>query len=622
MSAYDTSSATVQGTVYLYGYVLPVNPNKTVSQLAISNDVNIKILAINDVNQPPQVNLAAGTNQAPTADNQQEITSTLTPNLVAGNSFSAALQPYGLGNTVSWNLQTFDIGPAAYNDVMALGGVSINLPQGNFTSLQLLGASMSGHFETAMLWVHYTDGTYDTFTQDFSDWLTGYNGTFGSTAPGESIALQMNTYNNSSTGVVNQKADLYGYVLPLNPNKTVQYLQITNDVNIKILAVDEVDQPEQVNLGHGVNSSTPAFNSVGITMNGLSNVGAGLDGSGDSYSADLLGSTMTWNSQVFEMGPASANTSLYNVVEGSGYPPIQLPQGYYTSIQLLATAAGGYPTSGQFYVDYTDGSTDVFSLGLSDWHNGFTGAGTTMPWETIAATMSYYNTSTGSSSSPPNTHLYGYVLPTNPNKIVEDVREPNNAGVRILAIDVVDQSEEVNLGDAVSSASPAFNTVGITMNSETQVSGGIDGGGDSFSANALGTTVNWNGQTFNVSPASALTYIPNVVMASGSPPIAVPQGHYTSIQVLATAAFGPVSDQWYVDYTDGSTDTFTLGVSDWIGGYDGATTTASWESIALPMSSYNRDVASGNTSGNVYLYGYVLRTNPAKVVEDVRAERQ
>ena len=55
---------------------------------------------------------------------------------------------------------------------------------------------------------------------------------------------------------------------------------------------------------------------------------------------------------------------------------------------------------------------------------------------------------------------------------------------------------------------------------------------NTYSANALGNTVNWNGQTFDIGPATVS--VDDEVMASGSPPITLPEGNYTSIEFLAS----------------------------------------------------------------------------------------
>jgi hypothetical protein len=111
--------------VYIYGYTFPLNPNKVVASLSVYNDINIKIVAIDEVSQPAQVSLSAGTTQAPMAANQIGITTANTYQEgaidAAGESFSSA----ALGSTIPWNQQTFAVGPADVNDIMQWGGVSI-----------------------------------------------------------------------------------------------------------------------------------------------------------------------------------------------------------------------------------------------------------------------------------------------------------------------------------------------------------------------------------------------------------------------------------------------------------------------------------------------------------------
>ena len=317
--------------------------------------------------------------------------------------------------------------------MIAASGQTISLPAGNDTSLQLLGASTSGYEETALFYVYYTDGTYDTFTQAFSDWRTGYTGTPGSTAPGESIVESPSTYNTLASGPTTGTVYLYGYVFPLNPAKTVAYIKLPSDTSIKVLAMDEVDQPgpvdrpEQVNLGDATDDASPAFNAVGITVNSRTDVAGGVT----TYSANALGNVISWNGQTFDIGPASVGVD--NEVVASGSPPIILPQGEYTSIQFLGSSWG--VQAGVFEVDYTDGTTDFFTVGTSEWTTGYNGAGTTGAGESIAAQMGSYNSPSGPQAV--ETYLYGYVLPTNPDKTVMDLRTPNNTNIKILAIDVV-----------------------------------------------------------------------------------------------------------------------------------------------------------------------------------------
>ena len=60
--------------------------------------------------------------------------------------------------------------------------------------------------------------------------------------------------------------------------------------------MDLVSAPEQVNLDAAPDGSSTAFNQAGISLDGLAQY-ANLDGGGHSYSANLLGDTVTWDGQ-------------------------------------------------------------------------------------------------------------------------------------------------------------------------------------------------------------------------------------------------------------------------------------------------------------------------------------
>ncbi|HMB06619.1 MAG TPA: GDSL-type esterase/lipase family protein, partial [Isosphaeraceae bacterium] len=82
------------------------------------------------------------------------------------------------------------------------------------------------------------------------------------------------------------------------------------------------------------------------------------------------------------------------------------------------------------------------------------------------------------------------------------------------------------------SLSGVSNVDGITNDNNTTV-GNLDRAGDSYSADALGTTVTWGGATFNIGVATA-----NNVVQMGGVPISLPQGNYSSIKLLGTGTYG------------------------------------------------------------------------------------
>jgi beta-glucosidase len=123
----------------------------------------------------------------------------------------------------------------------------------------------------------------------------------------------------------------------------------------------------------------------------------------------------------------------------------------------------------------------------------------------------------------------------------------------------------VPLTVASPSLAAAFNNVGITAAADRQA-GNIPGTGTSFSASALagmgltpGATVTHDGITFTW-PGAAPGQPDNVV-AEGQT-IAV-SGTGSELGFLGCSDFGPSSGQGTIVYTDGTTQAFTLTMTDW-----------------------------------------------------------
>jgi ABC-type transport system involved in multi-copper enzyme maturation permease subunit len=149
----------------------------------------------------------------------------------------------GTGFAISSNLLTsnrildgvqFNFGPpnqpnAAYGDDRA-----INLPAGQFTKLQLLATGVEGPALNQNITVTYTDGSTNTFTQNFSDWCS-CSANPGE-QPGETLAVVM-PYRISNSGTKDDRPFyLYGYSFALNPAKTVQSLTLPNNRDVVVLA--------------------------------------------------------------------------------------------------------------------------------------------------------------------------------------------------------------------------------------------------------------------------------------------------------------------------------------------------------------------------------------------------
>jgi hypothetical protein len=168
-----------------------------------------------------------------------------------------------------------------------------------------------------------------------------------------------------------------------------------------------------------------SFNQAGIVRDG-SRFSGGLDGGGAALSANLLGPSQTWNGTQFTLGAAGGN----NVISAAGQT-INLPAGNYTTLNFLATAVNGNQPNQTFVVTYTDGTTQTFSQGISDWFTPQHYSG-----ESDAVDLAYRDLAGGGRDTR-TFHVYGYSLRLLPGKTVQSIRLPNNGNVKILAMSLV-----------------------------------------------------------------------------------------------------------------------------------------------------------------------------------------
>lgn len=172
----------------------------------------------------------------------------------------------------------------------------------------------------------------------------------------------------------------------------------------------------------------PVGNVNAITNDGVPFSSGGMDGvvannPGNTYSANVLGGAVGWNGQTFILGAS-------NTLNGVSSTTIPLPFGTYSTISVLASAVGGNQPSQTFVVSYTDGSTQTFTQGLSDWNTpqSYTG-------ESIAMSMPYRDTSTGVKDAR-NFNLYGYSFQTDKGRTVQSLQLPNNRNVVVTAVNL------------------------------------------------------------------------------------------------------------------------------------------------------------------------------------------
>jgi subtilase family serine protease len=155
-----------------------------------------------------------------------------------------------------------------------------------------------------------------------------------------------------------------------------------------------------------------------------------------------------------------------------------------------------------------------------------------------------------------------------------------------------------------------FNGTGIYLDSQSyHKDNGIDGFGYAYSRALVGTLQNMNGViSFSISNAPLYNY----VRAAGQT-ITLPAGQYGAVNILATGVDGAQTAQTFtVEYSDGSTQTFTQSLSDW-------TNPKGFPSETIAAVTPYRNSRSGQSDlMPVFLYGYPFLTDATKTVTAIR----
>ena len=137
--------------------------------------------------------------------------------------------------------------------------------------------------------------------------------------------------------------------------------------------------------------------------------------------------------------------------------------------------------------------------------------------------------------------------------------------------------------------------VGIANTGSAPANGGLDLAGYAYASALLGTSLSWNGATFSFGAAGTADAVSNKT-------VALPAVNASTLNVLAAAINGNQPGQIFVvTYTDGSTSSFTQGISDWYtpANYPG-------ESQALKMP-YRIGPAGAIDNSTVYAVRLLLR---------------
>ena len=150
-----------------------------------------------------------------------------------------------------------------------------------------------------------------------------------------------------------------------------------------------------------------------------------------------------------------------------------------------------------------------------------------------------------------------------------------------------------------------YNVSGIYSPGSHYNTGGFDNDGYSYSTTTLGSTLVWNGLTFNLGPANAPDAVANKT-------VNLPAGQYTNLFMLGAMVNNIGATQTFtVTYTDGTTTVLTQNMSDWV-------YAAGWPGESVVNCNFDRNFDDGTTQADsVCVYGYQMALNPAKTVQSV-----
>ncbi|MGC9225301.1 MAG: glycoside hydrolase family 38 C-terminal domain-containing protein [Terracidiphilus sp.] len=168
-----------------------------------------------------------------------------------------------------------------------------------------------------------------------------------------------------------------------------------------------------------------AYNVNAIYADGVKFAGANsLDSDGSSFSAQTLGRDQVGDEVVFHLGPPNAPDAVSSKT-------VDLPEGRYRSVTLLAAAVDGNQPAQTFVVNYTSGNPSTFSQSLHDWSSSRNYQG-----ESIAAELPYRATADGGQDSGPfYARAYSFALDS--SRTVHSISLPANRNVVVLAVTLV-----------------------------------------------------------------------------------------------------------------------------------------------------------------------------------------
>jgi hypothetical protein len=336
---------------------------------------------------------------------------------ISGGTEAAYKGPHNIPGTVQ--AEDYDTGGqgVAYNQTSTGGGSGYRTD--NSTAVEANTADSNGYdvgWTASGQWYKYTVvvGTAGSYTVSFS--VASPNGQTGAfhlqNSSGTNLSGSVNVPNTS--GWYTWQSVTATVTLPAG-TQTLEIVQDNGGWNLDSFSF----------ASNGGTQVSLTGNTIGIYTDGstFSSTG-GVDADGHAYSANLLGTSLTYSGVKYTFGTANQK----NVITATSSPVVTLTSGSYSTLNLLGTGYDGNQASQVFKVTYTDGSTTQFTQSLSDWWSPSGNSG-----ESQALQCAYIDTSSGTKQTQ-TVYLYQYSFALNSAKTVKSLTLPNNSDVLVFAV--------------------------------------------------------------------------------------------------------------------------------------------------------------------------------------------
>ena len=368
----------------------------------------------------------------------------------------------------------------------------------------------------------------------------------------------------------------------------------------------------------GPNATTLGF--LGAASNGPSSGTATINYTDSSTQTFTLGFTdwrLNGGSASLSFGNTTAITTSYINKPGSKvsnkgyvfYAQVSLQAGKtLRSVTLPAPVSKGQLHIFAIATNMTTGPT-LSSLSPT---SGVVGTSVTLTGSNFGSTQGSSTVTFGSTTASVSSWSDSSIVVTVPNTL-----SPGAVNVTVTVGGQTSNSQSFTVTTTTTTSS--FNNVGISDDSNPAMAN-YDGVGFSYSAQALqtagltpGQSVTYNGVTFtwpNVPAGVADNY-----QANGQTISLTPVSGATTLAFLGSASHGPSTGTATITYTDGTTQTFALGFSDWTLNA-GSASPAFGNSIVATMA-YRNWAGVGPDTVNTYLFYASIALQAGKTVQSV-----